>query len=95
MNINNSIKNSDEFSSIYTYKNNNLKETLKQHYKHICYGTNLTGLPVTAVIRLRNPPAQPRAKRTLPRQVIELSELDHLDRDRSDHVRPLRSHESP
>jgi hypothetical protein len=36
MNINNPIENSDEFSSIYIHKNDNLKETLKQHYEHIC-----------------------------------------------------------
>jgi hypothetical protein len=57
-----------------------------------CYNTSLAGLQVTAVTQLRNPPAEPRA---LPRQVIELNELDHLDRDRSDHVRSLRPYESP
>jgi hypothetical protein len=52
----------------------------------MCYGTNLAGLLMTAVTQLHNPPAEPRARRTLLRQVIELSELDHLDRGRSDHV---------
>jgi hypothetical protein len=44
-----------------------------------CYGTNLTRLLMTAIIQLRSPLAEPQAKRTLPRQMIELSELDHLD----------------
>jgi hypothetical protein len=46
---------------------------------YLCYGTNLAGLLVTAVTQLHNPLAEPRAKRTLPRQVIELGELDHTN----------------
>jgi hypothetical protein len=35
MNIDNSMENSGEFSFTYIYKNDNLKETLKQHYKYM------------------------------------------------------------
>jgi hypothetical protein len=49
----------------------------------MCYGTNLAELPVTVVTQLRNPPAEPQAKRTLLRReviiVITTNELDHHD----------------
>jgi hypothetical protein len=35
MNIDNHIENLGEFSSTYTYKNDNLKETLEQYYKYM------------------------------------------------------------
>jgi hypothetical protein len=35
MNISNPAENSGEFSFTYTHEDDNLKETLKQHYEHI------------------------------------------------------------
>jgi hypothetical protein len=35
INISNPIENLGEFSSTYTHKDDNLEETLKQHYKYM------------------------------------------------------------
>jgi hypothetical protein len=35
MNMSNPIKNSGEFNSIHTHEDDNLEETLKQHYKYM------------------------------------------------------------
>jgi hypothetical protein len=35
MDMSNPVENSGEFSSTYTHEDDNLKETLEQHYEHM------------------------------------------------------------